>query len=76
MSSSTPRRSNDNSLSPQSYRSSNQFPFPQYDPTHRPSPSRLHSRRTSTASSITSVEGVLDAASQARGSSIIEAGDN
>ncbi|MCJ1392987.1 hypothetical protein MMC18_005859 [Xylographa bjoerkii] len=76
MSSANPRPSIDNSTSPQSYRSSNQYPFPQHDTAQRPGSGRLHSRRTSTASSITSVGGILETASQARGNSIVESGNN
>ena len=79
MSSSNPRQSVDNHRSPVTSPSSIfQFPFPQNESPQRPDSSGRyrHTRgRGSTASSITSIGGVLDTATQSR-DSIAEAGNN
>lgn len=55
----------------------NQFPFPSYDPTQRPSSSaRYGARRDSATNSITSIGGVLDSSTQSRNIPIAEAGNN
>lgn len=77
MASPTPRRSIDNTVSPYTTPSTNQYPFPHSDSPPRPgSSSRYDSRRASVASSITSIGGILESASQGRGSSIAESGRN
>ena len=77
MSSPTPRRSIDNTVSPRTTPSTSQYPFPHYDSPPRPgSSSRYDSRRASVASSITSIGGILESASQARGNSVAEVGKN
>jgi hypothetical protein len=77
MSSPTPRQSGDTFASPISASTPREFPFPQHSFSQRPSSShqRHPSRRGSTASSITSIGGMLDA-SQPRTGSIAESGQN
>ncbi|KAF6219028.1 hypothetical protein HO133_005572 [Letharia lupina] len=79
MSSSKPRQSFDTQGSPVvSPSSTSQYPFPQSDSPQRPGSSGRYGhnrRRGSTASSITSIGGVLDTATQSR-DSIAEAGNN
>ena len=77
MSSPTPRRSIDNTVSPNTTPTTSQYPFPNYDSPPRPgSSSRYESRRASVASSITSIGGILESASQGRGFSVAELGTN
>ncbi|KAI9731914.1 MAG: hypothetical protein M1834_004365 [Cirrosporium novae-zelandiae] len=75
--SSTPRLSfeSSTSLPPNPSSPDLQHPLPPHDTFQRYG-SRYRPRRGSTASSITSVGGVLDTASQSRGESIAEAGQN
>ncbi|KAK4691191.1 vacuolar protein sorting-associated protein 54, partial [Lecanoromycetidae sp. Uapishka_2] len=76
MSSPAPRRSVDKFESPFTSPASNQYPFPQTGSPQSPESSRRHGRRRgSTASSITSIGGILDTAIQNR-DTIAEASNN
>ncbi len=77
MSAHVPRRSTDNPGSPRSNLSTSQYAFSQLDSLHRPA-SRDHygTRRGSTASTATSIGGVLDSAAHAGEHSITEAENN
>ena len=77
MSSPAPRRSADNTVSPLSSPPANQHSFPQSDASPRQGSRAWYDpRRASVASSITSIGGILESASQGRGDSIAELGNN
>ena len=62
MSGPLPGGSRSYTTSPRPGSSSGQFPFPQYEHSHRPGSRGQHARRPSVASSITSIGGTLDSA--------------